>query len=194
MRRIVDLYFALLRVSIALLLAAMVILVFGNVVMRYALNSGITVSEEMSRLAFVWLIFLGAAVALKEHAHIGIDTLIRALPPRAAKACVLAGYVLMLAACAFLLEGAWAQIVLTWSAVTPAAGISMAWFMIPAAIFSATALLLLGAEALAILTGRIDIATAVLVQESEDLLPPGAHGAPVPAAGALPSAASGLGR
>lgn len=188
MQRLTELYFALLRVAIALLLAAMVVLVFSNVVLRYAFNSGLTVSEELSRLAFVWLIFIGAAVALRDHAHIGIDTMIRALPPKAAKLCVLLGYLLMLLACALLLQGSWAQSVLTWGAVTPAADISMAWFMIPAVVFSATALLLLGAEALAILTGRIDIATAVLVQESEDLLPPDA-----PQAG-LPPVAPGLGR
>src|SRR2546423_2066887 len=44
----------------------MMILVFGNVVLRYALNSGITMSEEMSRWLFVWMTFLGAIVALKE--------------------------------------------------------------------------------------------------------------------------------
>lgn len=188
MQRMVNAYFALLRLAIALLLAAMVVLVFGNVVMRYALNSGITVSEELSRLAFVWLIFLGAAVALKDHAHIGIDTLIRALPPAGAKACVLLGYGLMLVACALLLQGAYEQSTLTWGAITPAAGISQAWFMIPIAVFSLTALLVLGVEALAIITGRIDIGTATLVQESEDLLPPGAPG------GAAAPSALGLGR
>ena len=172
MKRIVDFYFFALKVTIALLLAVMVFLVFGNVVMRYALNSGITMSEELSRLAFVWLIFLGAALALRDHAHIGIDTLIRALPAKIAKACVLFGYVLMLIACLLLLQGGLEQAMLTWNAVTPAAGISMSWFMIPVVVFSVTALLLLGVEALAILTGRIDVAKAVLVQESEDMLAP----------------------
>ena len=172
MKRIVDFYFFALKITIALLLAAMVFLVFGNVVMRYALNSGITMSEELSRLAFVWLIFIGAALALRDHAHIGIDTLIRALPPKIAKACVLFGYVLMLIACLLLLQGGLEQAMLTWNAVTPAAGISMSWFMIPVVVFSVTALLLLGVEAVAILTGRIDVAKAVLVQESEDMLAP----------------------
>ena len=188
MRRLVDLYFAALRLVIALLLAAMVILIFGNVVMRYALNSGITMSEELSRLAFVWLIFLGAALALRDHAHIGIDTLIRSLPPKAAKACVLVGYALMLVACVLLIQGGLEQARLTWSAVTPAAGISMAWFMIPVVVFSVTALLILGVEGVSILTGQIDISNAVLVQESEDLLPPDATRP------ALPPVAAGLGR
>lgn len=183
MQKIVDAYFWTLKAAIALLMALMVVLVFGNVVMRYALNSGITMSEELSRLAFVWMIFLGAALALRDHAHIGIDTLIRALPARAAKAAVLLGYLLMLVACLLLIQGGLEQAMLTWSAVTPAAGISMAWFMIPVVVFSVTALALLGVEALAIATGRIDITSAVLVQESEDLLPPDATRPPPVAAG-----------
>ena len=46
----------------------MVVLVFGNVVLRYVFNSGIAVSEELSRWLMVWLTFLGAIVALREHA------------------------------------------------------------------------------------------------------------------------------
>ena len=38
-----------------LALVAMVIMVFGNVVLRYGFNKGITVSEEVSRWLFVWM-------------------------------------------------------------------------------------------------------------------------------------------
>ena len=55
-------------------------MVFGNVVLRYGFNSGLTASEELSRLFFVWLTFLGAVVALREHGHLGVDTLVRRLP------------------------------------------------------------------------------------------------------------------
>ena len=73
MKRVVEAYFHLLKVLIALFLAIMVVLVFGNVVLRYAFNSGITVSEEVSRWLFVWLTFLGAIVAMREHGHLGVD-------------------------------------------------------------------------------------------------------------------------
>ena len=85
MGRIIDLYCRILKCTIAVCLAVMVVLVFGNVVLRYAFNSGITVSEELSRWLMVWLTFLGAIVALREHAHLGVDTLVRALPPRQAR-------------------------------------------------------------------------------------------------------------
>ena len=81
MARLIDLYCRALKVAIALCLAVMVVLVFGNVVLRYVFNSGIAVSEELSRWLLVWLTFLGAIVALREHAHLGVDTLVRALPP-----------------------------------------------------------------------------------------------------------------
>ena len=96
MTRIVDGYFRLLKLFIALCLAVMVVLVFGNVVLRYAFNSGITVSQELSRWLFVWLTFVGAAVALRDHAHLGMDSLSHALPAWGKKACLIASNVLML--------------------------------------------------------------------------------------------------
>ena len=65
-----------------LFLAVMVVLVFGNVVLRYAFNSGLTMSEEVSRWLFVWLTFMGAVVALREHSHLGVDALVLRLPQR----------------------------------------------------------------------------------------------------------------
>ena len=87
MGRILDLYCRAIKFIIALCLAVMVVLVFGNVVLRYVFNSGITVSEELSRWLMVWLTFLGAIVALREHSHLGVDTLVRALPPAGKRIC-----------------------------------------------------------------------------------------------------------
>ncbi|NDY93052.1 TRAP transporter small permease, partial [Ideonella livida] len=60
MDKLLKRYCQALEWALVGLLAVMVVLVFGNVVLRYAFNSGITVSEELSRWAFVWLTFLGA--------------------------------------------------------------------------------------------------------------------------------------
>ena len=77
---ILDRCCKVLEAAIAFCLALMVVLVFGNVVMRYGFNSGITVSEELSRWLFVWLTFMGAIVAMKDGAHLGSDTLVSRLP------------------------------------------------------------------------------------------------------------------
>ena len=105
MNKIVEGYFKLLKVLIALCLAVMVVLVFGNVVLRYGFNSGITVSEELSRWLFVWLTFLGAIVALREHGHLGVDMLVSRLPPIGKKVCLIVSQLLMLYVTWLLLDG-----------------------------------------------------------------------------------------
>ena len=67
LKKLMDRYCQLLSVLMVIGLALMVVLVFTNVVMRYAFNSGITVSEELSRWLFVWVTFLGAIVAMHYH-------------------------------------------------------------------------------------------------------------------------------
>lgn len=57
----------------AAMLAVMVVLIFGNVVLRYGFNSGITVSEEVSRFLFVWLVFMGSVLAARRREHLGMD-------------------------------------------------------------------------------------------------------------------------
>ena len=90
---------------ISLMLLAMTALTFYQVVLRYVFDSGIALSEELSRLLFVWLIFLGAILASVQHAHIGFDGLVQKLPLGMRKALVLLTGVLMLAACAMFLIG-----------------------------------------------------------------------------------------
>lgn len=57
----------------AAMLAVMVVLIFGNVVLRYGFNSGIAVSEELSRFLFVWLVFMGSVLAARRREHLGMD-------------------------------------------------------------------------------------------------------------------------
>ena len=55
MNRLIHYFFKLLELLVVILMVAMVIMVFGNVFLRYAFNSGITISDEMSRYCFIWL-------------------------------------------------------------------------------------------------------------------------------------------
>ena len=114
MNSLLDRYCRVLDAMTALLLAIMVVLVFGNVVLRYAFNSGITVSEEMSRWLFVWLTFLGAIVALKEHGHLGTDMLVARLPVSGKKVCLVIGQLLMLFVTWLLFSGSLEQARINW--------------------------------------------------------------------------------
>jgi TRAP-type C4-dicarboxylate transport system permease small subunit len=64
MSKITQAYFTLLKFIIVACLAAMVIMVFSNVVMRYAFNTGLPVSEELARWCFHTSIEAGLAKIL----------------------------------------------------------------------------------------------------------------------------------
>lgn len=51
MKTIIDLYFRFIKLLLVLCMLGMVALVFGNVVLRYVFNSGISVSEDTVALA-----------------------------------------------------------------------------------------------------------------------------------------------
>ena len=52
----------LLEICVAVMLAVMSFLVFLNVVLRYSFNTSFTMTEELSRFLFIWVIFLGVVV------------------------------------------------------------------------------------------------------------------------------------
>jgi TRAP-type C4-dicarboxylate transport system permease small subunit len=169
MNAVLDRFCRLLDAAMVLLLAVMVLLVFGNVVLRYAFDSGITVSEEMSRWLFVWMTFLGAIVAVKEHAHLGTDMLVARLPVAGKKACLVVGHLLMLYVCWLLFQGSLAQARINWEVEAPVTGASMAIFYGSGVFFAVFAALLLLRETWRAVTGQLTDTELVTVQESEDL-------------------------
>ncbi len=54
-------------------LAAMTIIVFIQVVMRYVFSNSLSWSEEMARFIFLWLSWIGASYAVKESAHFRVE-------------------------------------------------------------------------------------------------------------------------
>lgn len=169
MKRLIDGYCRLLEWTVAVVLAVMVLLVFGNVVMRYAFNSGITVSEELSRWLFVWMTFLGAIVALKEHGHLGTDMLVSRLGPTGKKVCLVVGQLMMLFATWLLFSGSLAQARINLEVEAPVTGASVAIFYAAGVVFAVSAGVLLLRELWRTLSGQLSERELVMVQESEDL-------------------------
>jgi TRAP-type C4-dicarboxylate transport system permease small subunit len=153
---------------IAFMLAVMVVLVFGNVVLRYGFNSGITVSEEISRWLFIWMTFLGAIVALREHGHLGVDMLVQRLPRAGKKACLLAGHVVMLYIVFLLFQGSVAQARINWDVSAPTTGFSMAIVYASGIVFAVLAALILMLDLYRMLSGQLADTELVMVQESEE--------------------------
>jgi TRAP-type C4-dicarboxylate transport system permease small subunit len=109
MKKINDLFFRLAEFVLVIMLSLMVIMVFGNVVLRYGFNSGLISSEELSRFLFIWVTFLGAIVAMRDNAHLGLDTLIRVLPGAGKRFCFALSNVLMLGCCVLMFYGTFKQ-------------------------------------------------------------------------------------
>lgn len=73
---------AVCRYLIIIIVAVLAVVLIASVVWRYGLNSAISWSEEGCKYLMVWLAFLGAPIALRNFAHINIDLLAKAMPPR----------------------------------------------------------------------------------------------------------------
>ena len=168
MTRILDGYCRLLEGVIALLLAIMVVLVFGNVVMRYGFDSGITLSEEVSRWLFVWLTFLGGIVALKEHGHLGSDMLVSRLPVAGKKVCLVLGHLLMLYITWLLFSGSLTQARINFDVEAPVSGASVAIFYSSGVVFAVSAGVILLRDLWLALSGQLSEAELVMVRESEE--------------------------
>ncbi len=69
----------------AIILAIMTVLAFINVIARYVFLASFPWVEELNRLGLVILTYVGAAVALKQHAHLGLSILTDKLPKSAQK-------------------------------------------------------------------------------------------------------------
>lgn len=127
MQRMIDYLFRPLEVAMVALLAGMAIMVFGNVVLRYGFNTGIVVSEEMSRYLFVWLTFIGAVVTFRENAHMGVETLVRQFPRFGRLFCMVASNVIIFFCSAVFFWGTWMQAPINASMTAPVTGLSMIW-------------------------------------------------------------------
>lgn len=98
---------------LAACLGVMAVAVFVNVVLRYGFGSGIAASEELSRLLFVWMVFIGATAAYPAGEHMAFTSLVGLLQkrPAAMLAMTLLIRVCVLLGCVLVAWGAWQQVV-----------------------------------------------------------------------------------
>jgi TRAP-type C4-dicarboxylate transport system permease small subunit len=164
----IDGYCKLIGYLIAAMLAVMVVLVFGNVFMRYAFNSGFTVSEELSRWLFVWMTFLGAVVALRSNGHLGTDMLVGKLGPMGKRICMGLSLVLMLYCTWLIFKGSYDQTVVNWDSTSAVMEVSMGYFYASGMAFAVLGSLVILSDLWRLLTGKIDDDHLMLIQESEE--------------------------
>lgn len=92
---------------LSLLLVAMTLLVFAEVVMRFGFNSGIHWAQELTLLMAAWFVLYGASYGVKVGSHIGVDVFVKLLPNPAHRFFTLLAVVLCLIYCGLFLYGSW---------------------------------------------------------------------------------------
>ncbi len=122
-----HLFFRAMEILLVVLLMAMLGMVFGNVMLRWFADSGIQISEEMSRFFFVWLTFIGAVVVARENAHLGVDAFVRTRGPAGRLICLVLSDLLVLFCCVLFFWGTWRQAPLNATNISPVAGLNMLW-------------------------------------------------------------------
>jgi gluconokinase len=129
-----------LHAAMAACLALMALLVFVNVVLRYGFGSGIAASEELSRLLFVWMVFIGATAAYPAGEHMAFTSLAARLRHRPAPlAAWTAGIrLLVLLAASLVAWGAWQQVLVGLGSRSVVLGYPTALLPLPALLCSAT--------------------------------------------------------
>lgn len=117
-------------------MAGIVILVFVNVFMRYAFNSGLTWSEEAAVNLFVWFIFLGAILAALKGLHLKVDVLTNKLSKKMQKIFSIISSIFVLIAMGVLTIGGMEMVQVTSKNVSSATGLPFSYITISLVVFS----------------------------------------------------------
>ena len=107
MKKITKIYDSLEAFVLVLALAFSTLLIFVQVIFRYVLNDSITWSEELARYIFIWMIWLGTSVSMKQKEHIRMDMLMNAVHGKGKLGLDLVSGIIMLAFCIFLVKYGW---------------------------------------------------------------------------------------
>lgn len=98
-------FYAVLKTLCFLLMLAMITVIFAQVLARYLFTNSLSWSEEVGRYLFVWMTFIGSAVAVRNRLHVALDMVIVRLAPAAQRLCLAIGYLAMLVFTAVLIDG-----------------------------------------------------------------------------------------
>lgn len=115
------------RAALVALLAAMALIIFANVVLRYTTSQSIEWAEEVARHLMIWLTFLGAGPVLRYGGHIAVDNLQDSLPHGVAVAVRLLIAALLFAFFGFMVWYGLQYMERTQYQLTASTQVSMAW-------------------------------------------------------------------
>ncbi len=93
--------------AIAVILGAMTLITFTNVVLRYGFNTGLIWGLEATSFLFAWLVLFGVSYAVKVTAHLGVDAILNLVPRPTRRVMGMVAAAVCLAYGFLLMKGAW---------------------------------------------------------------------------------------
>jgi len=115
----------------AALLAFMVVVVFSSVVLRYLFGTGWTGAEELSRLAFVWLVFVGVASSMRRGELMAFSIIRDRFPHLLRRIVDSVSWLMVAGASCLAAMGGWNQMQFGWTINSPVVGYPLAMAMLP---------------------------------------------------------------
>ena len=155
LKAIADALTRVLEAVMVLCLAVMLVMVFGNVILRLFFNTGIDLSEEIPRFAFVWMTFLGAVVGMRRRAHLGVDIVVQMLPTLGRRVCWGISQAIMLLCCIVIVYGTWLQHDIIKGNASPVAQLSMLWVFGVSYITGGAIAIICASNLLRLLAGKV---------------------------------------
>jgi C4-dicarboxylate transporter DctQ subunit len=92
---------------VTVMLSAMTLLTFSQVVMRYGFNLGWSWALEMTTVFFAMMIFVGISYGVRTGSHIGVDALVRLMPSGTRRAVSIVVVLLCLLYAGLVIFGSW---------------------------------------------------------------------------------------
>jgi len=166
----------LLKGALIILLGALTLMIFTNALLRYGFGSGIVLADEMSRLFFVWITFLGSMLALVDNEHIGVDILIRLVPNRAKLAIMMVSCIGILGLMVISGYGALALIESNKASTLPVSGLPVAMQFLPVLLFSVFVFLFVIIRMQAVFRCRVGIVGLLFMEDLSRGIKPSENG------------------
>ena len=111
----------------AAVLALLVVFLVISVFSRYAMDLGLTWSDEFARLLFAWIVLVGFAIAVRHRANVGVDWLVCKLSAKAQRHVAIAQDLLILAFSVFFTWQSWVTVGFSLMQQLPALDVTIAW-------------------------------------------------------------------
>ena len=92
---------------LCVLLAGMTLLVFVEVVLRFGFSTGLMWAQELTLLLSAWMVLFGASYGVKVGSHIGVDAVVKILPPGVRRFVSGVAVLACMAYCGLFFYGSW---------------------------------------------------------------------------------------